>query len=59
MAGFAVSLGESAALCDWPSLDVVLDEGFLPDLVGVVGGLPAGVLPAAGEGAILLDVRAV
>lgn len=39
-------------------MEVVLDAGFLPDLVGVIGGFP-GVLPAAGEGAILLEVRAV
>ncbi len=44
----------AAPLCDWPSLGI-----FLPDLVGVEGVWPAGVLPAAGEGAILLDVRAV
>ena len=39
-------------------MGVALDEGFLPDFVGVEGAL-AGVLPAAGEGAILLEVRAV
>jgi hypothetical protein len=36
-------------------LDVELDAGFLPDFVGVDGAL-AGVLPAAGDGAILLEV---
>lgn len=54
----AVSLTESVVLCDWLSLEVALEAGFLPDLVGVLGGLE-GVLPAAGEGAILLDERAV
>ena len=58
MVCFAAPFGESAALCDWPSLEPALDAGFLPAFVGVVGAL-AGVLPAAGEGAMLLDVRAV
>ena len=54
----AVDLGASSTLCDdWPNLDVALEAGFLPDLVGVLGGLE--VLPAAGDGAILLDVWAV
>lgn len=37
---------------------MALEAGFLPVLVGVFGGL-AGDLPAAGDGAILLDVCAV
>ena len=37
---------------------MALEEGFLPDLVGVLGGL-AGALPAAGEGAILWEECAV
>ena len=48
--------GESA-LEDWPNLEVALDAGFRPVLVGVLGTV--GVFPAAGEGAILLEVRAV
>jgi len=58
VADFAPALGESVVLCDLPSFDVALDAGFLPDLVGVVGDF-AGVLPAAGDGAMLLEVRAV
>lgn len=34
---------------------MALEAGFLPDLVGVLGG----ALPAAGEGAILWDECAV
>ena len=56
----AAALGESVALVDWPSFDVALEAGFLPLLVGVVGVcVLAGVLPAAGDGAILLEVCAV
>ena len=58
VADWAVFLGVSAALCDWPSFDVALDAGFLPGFVGVLGVLEA-PLPAAGDGAILLEVRAV
>ena len=54
----AAGLGESFALCAWPNFDVALDAALFPDLVGVVGGF-AGVLPAAGDGAILFEVRAV
>lgn len=36
---------------------MALEAGFFPDLVGVLGGLE--LLPAAGEGAILLEVWAV
>ena len=57
VADLAVCLGESAALWDWPSFEVALEDGLRPALVGVLGAL--GVLPAAGEGAMLLDVRAV
>ena len=57
VADFAAPLGESA-LVDWPNLEVWLDAGFLPALVGVFGG-PVGALPAAGDGAMLLDVFAV
>ena len=56
VADLAVFCGESA-LEDWPNLEVALDAGFRPVLVGVLGAV--GVFPAAGEGAILLDVRAV
>lgn len=38
------------------SFEVEEDSGFLPGLVGVSGG--SAVLPAAGDGAILLDVLA-
>lgn len=51
-------LGESAALVDCPSFDVELEAGFLPALVGVLG-VPLAALPAAGDGAMLFDVRAV
>lgn len=54
----AAPLGESTALVDWPNFEVWLEVGFLPALVGVFG-VPLGVLPAAGDGAILCDVRAV
>ena len=58
VADLAAPLGESAALVDWPNLEVWLEAGFLPALVGVLGPLE-GALPAAGEGAMLCDVRAV
>lgn len=38
-------------------MDVTLGNELLPDFVGVFGA--CGVLPAAGDGAILFDVRAV
>lgn len=58
VADIAVSWSESPTLDDLPSFEVELDAGLLPDFVGVVGAF-AGVLPAAGDGAILLEVRAV
>lgn len=62
VAGLAEGLGEgleeSSAVCDdWPNLEVALEAGFFPVLVGVLGGLDD--LPAAGDGAILLEVWAV
>ena len=58
VADFVEVSSESPALEARPSFDVELEAGFLPDFVGVVGAF-AGVLPAAGDGAMLLDVRAV
>ena len=56
VADFVELSSESPALEARPSFDVELEAGFLPDFVGVVGAF--GVLPAAGDGAMLLDVRA-
>lgn len=58
VADWLAVLGESADFEDWPSFGAALDAGFLPSFVGVLGGsaLP---LPAAGDGAMLLDVRPV
>ena len=57
VADFTFSCAPSAAPWPWPSFEDALDVGFLPCFVGVEG--VCGFLPAAGEGAMVLDVRAV
>jgi hypothetical protein len=53
-----VDLADWAPLAaDWPSFWGVF-PGFLPSLVGVLGAL-ACCLPAAGEGAIVSELRVV
>ena len=53
LGGFRVDVSD--VLVDWLSFED--DESFLLGLVGVLGG--SDDLPAAGDGAILLDVFAV